>query len=275
MIEPRAGGVRARAREIWQYRRLTIFFARKSMQKVYARTKLGWGWIFIRPLFPLFVKTIVFGGLLSVDTGPVPYFIFLLVGTIIWDMFAGAATWGTRALELNRGLLRQIYIPRLILPVSMMSRVLINFGVLSGVLIGAWIWYWTKDGVWYFALGPQLLLAPVALGLAMTFALAIALWTSVPALEARDVRFTLGYVMGFWEYLTPIMYPASAVPERWREWLVLNPMASIVELLKFSLLGMGTVNWAHFSIAVGIIFSVLISGLMFFSRAEATAADKV
>lgn len=274
-IEPLAAGVRPRLSEIWQYRRLTAFFGRKALQKLYARTKLGWLWLFIRPLFPLLTKTIIFGGMLGVASEGVPYFLFLVTASTVWELFSSALMWGTRSLELNRGLLRQIYVPRLIMPLAMMTPAFLTFFIYIGVLVVALAWYGVADGRVYLNAGPDLLWAPLAAVLAVLLAFALALWTSVPAMAARDVRFTLGYVLGFWVFLTPVMYPLSTVPPEWRPWMVLNPMAPIVETFKFGVLGIGSPEPWQLGVSAGVIAVVLAGGLLFFVRAEADAADRV
>lgn len=274
-IEPWADGLRPRLREVWLYRRLTLFFGRKALQKLYARTRLGWAWLFIRPLFPLLAKTMIFGGLLGVASDGVPYFLFLVTASTSWELFASALMWGTRSLELNRSLLKQIYIPRLIMPLSMMTPAFLTFIIYMAVLAVAMVWFGISDGRVYLNVGPNLIWAPIAAFMAVMLAFAISLWTSVPAMAARDVRFTLAYVVGFWVFLTPVMYPMSAVPPEWRAWMVLNPMASIVEAFKFGMLGIGSVEPWPMGVSAAIILVTLVSGLLFFNRAEADAADRV
>jgi lipopolysaccharide transport system permease protein len=275
VIEPRQAGLGARTREIWQYRRLIRFFAARAVEKLYRRTILGVAWIVIRPLFPLLVKTLIFGGLLEVASEGVPYFLFLVVGSTAWDLFAQSVTWATRSLEINRSFLSRIYVPRIILPVSMTAIPLVNFGIHLAVFAAALIWYRVQDGVWYVSGGLQALwMIPAAL-LALALALAISLWTSVPALIARDVRFTVGYVLGFWVYLTPVFYPLSSVSPRWQPVMALNPMATVAEMFKFGALGIGTVNPTHIATSVAVCLVVAASGVWYFMRAEATAADRV
>lgn len=273
-IEPWSRGIRPRVRELWQYRRLALFFGLKAIQKIYKRTKLGWIWILIRPLFPLMVKTAIFGGVLAVGSEGVPYFLFLVTSTTVWELFASAAMWGTRSLEMNRGLLRQIYVPRLIITLCNMTPALVTFAIYLCVLAGAFAWFGVADGHLYFR-PENLAWALLAAAMAVALAFAVALWTSVPALSARDVRFTMNYLLGFWIFLTPVMYPLSAVPEEWRRWMVLNPMAPIVETFKFGLLGIGVVQPWQLGVAAAVIFATLAGGLMFYTRAEADAADRV
>lgn len=273
VIEPRRDGLAARGRDVWRYRRLLRFFAAKAIQKLYAKTILGWAWIFIRPLFPLLVNTLIFGGVLSVGSHGVPYFLFLVVGTSIWDLFANATIWGTRSLELNRGFLTKIYIPRLILPVAMMTPAYLTFAIHLAVVAVAIVYYRVTTGVLH--LTPwNLGWAVLATGIAWLLALGISLWTSVPALIARDVRFTLTYVLGFWVFLTPVLYPLTP-PDKYAWLMSANPMAAVVNAFKYGVLGIDVLNPRDLGVAALIALAVFGSGLMFFSRAEADAGDKV
>lgn len=274
VIEPRRESLGAVAREFWRYRRLMRFFASRSLQKLYARTMLGWTWLFIRPLFPLLVNTFVFSGVLAVKAGDAPYFLFLIVGNAPWDLFSSVVMWGTRSLELNRGLLSRIYLPRTILPVAVGSPAALNFAIQLGVLALALLYYKVTQGRFW--------LSPATLGWALQatllswlLALGISFWTSVPALVARDIRFTLNYVLGFWVFLTPVMYPLSAVPEKYRWIVAMNPMTPAVESFKYGVLGTGSIDGRLLLTAWAVALTVLASGLAFFIRAERSAADKV
>ena len=272
VIEPRRDALSARLRDVWRYRRLLRFFAAKSLSKLYKRTVLGAAWIFIRPLFPLLVNTIVFGGVLGVGSNGVPYFLFINCGNALWDLFSQAVTWGTRSLELNRGFMTRIYCPRLILPVATVTPAYIYFGINLAVLAVALVYYRITTGVLYFTpwhMGWAALSVLLASGLA----LGITLWTSVPAMQARDVRFTIGYVLGFWLFLTPVLYPLN-VPPKYAWLLALNPMVAPVNGFKYGLLGIGSVSARDWIISAIETVIVLMSGLWFFGRMETDAADK-
>jgi lipopolysaccharide transport system permease protein len=275
VIEPRVASAVSRMGEVWRYRALLKFFASRAVSKLYRRTVLGRAWLFIRPLFPLLVKTLIFGSLLNVGSSGVPYFVFLVVGTAAWELFSGSTTWGTRSLELNRGLITRIYVPRLILPMAMLALPLVTFGLHLVVGAAAVVWYRVADGVWYVPGGWQVLWAVLGFFLCLLLGFAISLWTSVLGAQARDVRFTLNYVLDFWFFLTPVLYPLSAIsPER--QWLMyLNPMTSIVELVKFGLLGIGAVHPQALGGTAGLIVVVLVGGLWFFGKAESVAVDRV
>lgn len=272
VIEPRREGFVARMRDVWRYRRLLAFFAKKAFQKLYRRTLLGRSWIIIRPLFPLVVSGAVFGGVLQVGSEGVPYFLFLSMGTATWDLFNQATVWGTRSLEMNRAFLTRIYIPRLILPIATMTPAILNFVIHLAIALCAVGYYWVKTGHFY--------LTPLGFGwaalsvcMAMALALGIALWTSVPAMVVRDVRFTLTYILGFWLFLTPVLYPLPRTGKY--GWLLsLNPMAAVVGMFKHGMIGLEAPTMLDVGVAMLVIGVVLASGLWFFGRAETTAADK-
>ena len=274
-IEPRSLGPAARVREVWQYRRMFVFFGQRAVRKLYQKTVLGVAWIFLRPLIPLLVRVLVFGALLRVgDSLRVPYFLFLVVGTAAWELFANSAMWATRSLELNGGILTRLYVPRVILPLATMAPGFIYLAINLAVIALALVYYRVADGVWY-ADGTWLIAAPVAIVLIVAFAFAIGLFTSVLGAEARDVRFGLGYVLEFWVYLTPVVYPLGIVPGHTQWAVMLNPMAVLITAFRGAILGgEGPTPWAWAS-AVGIIVVLLVSGLVFFQRAEAEAIDNL
>jgi lipopolysaccharide transport system permease protein len=199
--------------------------------------------------------------------------LFLTTGNTSWEFFASAVTWGTRSLELNRGFMSKVYVPRLIMPVAAMAPSYLYLAINIAVLIGALIYYKFTTGTNHLAV-LNLGWSVAALALTMALALGISLWTSVLALHARDVRFTLGYVLGFWVFLTPVMYPLN-VPERWQWAMSLNPMAAIVNAFKYGVLNIPVLNLQHLGIAALMAVVMLASGLWFFNRAEAAASDKL
>ena len=185
-IEPRLTGVGARAREMWAYRRMFLFFGRRAFEKLYRNTILGKAWIFLRPLVPLAVRVFVFGGLLQIGgQTKVPYFLFLAVGTAVWELFASSLMWATRSLQMNGAILSRLYVPRLILPVASMVPGIAYFAIHLGVIAAALVYYRIHDGVWYLD-STWLFVAPVAVVLILLFALSIGLWFA-SLLTARKV----------------------------------------------------------------------------------------
>lgn len=275
VIEPRGNGWLAKLREVWQYRRLFTYFGKRAVERMYQNTVLGRAWLFIRPLFPLCIKTLIFGGLLSVDTPGVPYFLFLLVSSSIWDLFSSCLMWSMRSLQINRSFLGRMYFPRVIVPVATMSIAFVNFLIMMGVLAATLGYYYVAQGRLYLGSPAQMVWALGALVLAVALGLGVGLWAAPLNAQYRDVRFTLIYILEFWGLLTPVLYPLSAVPERF-QWIVfLNPLAGVVQAFKWGVLGIETVHHMAFAINAIIVLVVLLSGLWFFGRVEGDAVDRI
>lgn len=275
VIEPRAQSLRARLVEVWTFRRLFIYFGRRAIERLYQNTLLGRAWLFIRPLFPLFIRTLIFGGVLGVKAPGVPYFLFVLVGSSIWQLFASGLMWATRSLQANRAFLGRMYFPRVIVPAAMMAMAIVQFLIMMAVLTGALIYYYVQDGRLYLASPLHAPWALVALVMALAMALSVGLWTAPMNAQYRDVRFTLVYVLEFWALLTPIMYPISAIPEKYHWVVYLNPLAGVVQAFKFGVLGIESVDPRILAIDAGLIALVLLSGLWFFGRVEGQAVDRI
>jgi lipopolysaccharide transport system permease protein len=274
-VSPRYPGAIATLGEVWQYRRLLGFIGDRALRKMYRRTMLGWLWLFINPLFPIALRALIFGGLLGVGSNGLPYFLFLLAGTVVWDTFATSLIWGTRSLEMNRDLTDQIYHPRAILPFGNMTPALLNLALKVGVLALALIFYTARDERMYLRTDVGLLWALAALGVALLFALAISFFTAIWGETVRDIRFGLGQLLSVWYLLTPILYPLSQVPEEHRAWMLLNPLAIIVETFKWGLFGVGELYRDQFAATSAAVLVLLCVGLTYFVRAEArTVAER-
>jgi len=274
-IEPRQHGVFDRARELWRYRYLWWFFAADTLTGQFRRSKLGWVWLLFRVAGPVGLNAAVFGGVLGVESGGPPYFLFFLCGTTTWVLFERSLLFVTRSLERNRKLITKVYFPRLILPMSAIAPGLLYLLILLIVTVGTVIYYHRHEGLWYITLRPELLAAVAAIVLSLIFTVAVGLWTSVLQARYRDIRYGLRYMMPFWMYFTPIIYPVTAIPEKWRWLVALNPMAPIVELYKWGTLGQAHLSVSHLAVALVLITITMISGMWFFNREEAASIDKL
>lgn len=273
VIEPHSSRTTARIRECWKYRKLFGYFADRALKKVYARTVLGWSWLILRPVVPILLASWVFGSLLAVPTGGIPYFLFYLVGITCWHMFEHSWMWVTRSLEMNRRVIQKIYVPRLILPVSSVVPAALDVLIYLILICMAVAYFFAVDGRLYADINLKLWIAPLMLLLGACLALSLGFWTSVWGATVRDIRFTLRYVLQIWFYITPVVYPASIIPERWR-WLVsINPMAPVVETFKWSIFGVGQPQWGGLLFTLSTIIVAGGAGLWYFTKAEAAALD--
>lgn len=272
IIEPSHGLGSLRLGEVWEYRELLYFLAWRDVKVRYKQTVLGVLWIVLQPVVSIVIFSLLFGGLLKVPSGDVPYPLFALAALIPWNYFTGSLTRASQSLVQSSNLITKVYFPRLIIPVSGVVAGLVDFAVSMMVLAVLMAYYRTP-------LTPTVLMLPFFLFLAMLTALGFGLWLSALNVRYRDVGYLVPFLLQMWMYLTPVVYSASLVPEQYRFILALNPMTSVVEGFRWSLLG-STMSIAQatpvvFVISLVMLAAVVASGLVFFRSTERTFADVV
>jgi lipopolysaccharide transport system permease protein len=274
VIEPRREGFQSRMAELWAYRRIAWFFAIRMIKRLYQGTVLGKFWL-LRPVIPIMIGALIFGGLLGVPSEGVPYFLFFLVGSAIWMVFERSCIFVCRSLDMNKGLIKKLYFPRLVVPVSSMSPAAVYFVVFAVLILITLLYFLWSEGRWYLVMGPRLLVSVFSMCMVVVLSLALGLFTCIWQVRAKDVRYTLRYVLRFWGYLTPVIYPLSQVPEEYRTWMMLNPMAGYVETFKWGLLGIGSFDVRFFGTSLGVTAVMLVAGMWYFHRNEAKSVDKM
>jgi lipopolysaccharide transport system permease protein len=266
-------GLTGRVREVWRYRRIFLFFATRAVRGLTANTKLGIWWLLIRPLMPVFVGTAIFGEVMGAPSDGLPYFLFFLTGSTIWSFFLQPLRRGSFGLEANRLLITKLYIPRVILPAGQLSAGLVTPLILTAVFAVTLCYYRVTAGIWYGVEPGRVPVAVASALAAIALAFAVSLWTSVWQARARDTRYVLTYVMSFWFFLTPVMYPLSMIPEHVRWIALINPMTGPVEAFRWSLLGVGAPSWSMLAVSGGVIGAVLAGGLWYFTATESVVTD--
>ncbi len=277
VIEPRQHGAFARLRELWSYRYLWWYFASDAVTSLYRGSMLGWLWLLLRVTFPIGLNALIFGGMLNQEENVkhAPYFLFFVCGMAAWMVFERSLIFITRSVEDYRRLVTRVYFPRLILPISSIAPGLVYLGLLLVVLALTVVFFHQRTGVWYVTLTPRLFIAAGALIVALLFAIAIGLWTSVLQARYRDVRYAMRYVMPFWFLLTPVIYPLSQLEAKYRWVVALNPMAPIVEAFKWGTLGEGVFPATAAATSLALVAVTMVTGLWFFNREESASVDKL
>jgi ABC-2 type transport system permease protein len=268
VVEPPAPGLRRYIAEMLHQRSAFGYFIRRYVQKRISRTFLGYLWIFLPVLLPLFLGALVFGGILGVSIPGVPYFLYFIVALSAWSLFAMTAYWSTRSLEIMRSEVRRLYLPRLIPLIAAMTLPVITLLIYAVILACATGFYVLERGEFYLELRPATLLVPAAIVMLTVFALACGLWFSPLAPRARDVRRLAGYVLGIWYFLTPVMYPIEEIPAGWRFLASLNPVTAPIELYKQGLIGVGDVTPLGLAVYGGALVVVSVLGLRIFLSKE-------
>jgi homopolymeric O-antigen transport system permease protein len=268
IIEPRKRLLDLDLKAIWEYRELLYFLVWRDLKVRYRQTIIGVGWVVLQPLLTMLLFTAVFGNLAKIPSDGVPYPIFTYSALLPWNLFAASLARGGTSVVVNAQLVSKIYFPRLILPLSGILSPLVDFAVSFVVFIAMMIWFGILPGIGVLAL-------PLFLVLLLLTALAVGLWLSALNVRYRDVGHTIPFLVQFWLFASPVAYPVSLVPEKWRMLYGLNPMAGVIEGFRWSLLGKESPDFAVIGISVVMVLALLIPGVIYFKYTERTFADLV
>lgn len=261
-------------RETWANRHLLPRMCARFLAKFTAGTKLGRSWLLIRPLMDSLGMTLLFGGVLKVATpGAVPYYLFLMSGLLTWRLFERTVLYGTRSFSLFRRLMKKFNFPLLLVPMAGLAYPVVNVAVYWVVFLGAVVFFWQTGGELYLQLSPDLLMVPLGVLLGLAFTMAFTLWASVLNAKARDVRYTLRYLLPIWMFVTPVVYPLSQLPSQFRWMAVVNPMSAPVELVREGLLGVGGLDVTAVVWSVALTAVLFVSGVWYFNREAHTLAE--
>jgi lipopolysaccharide transport system permease protein len=267
-IKPEQGLMSLGFRELWEYRELLYFLVWRDIKVRYKQTVLGAAWAIIQPVFMMIVFSLFFGRLARVPSDGIPYPIFVYCALLPWQLFAYSLSESSNSLVANERLITKVYFPRLLVPISSTLGGLVDFVIAFAILLLMMGWYGIRP-TWAIAALPGFIL------LAMASALGVGLWLSALNVRYRDVRYTIGFLIQFWLLATPVAYPSSLIPGRWRALYGLNPMAGVVEGFRWALLGQSQAPGALLAVSVVVVILILIGGLYYFRRMEAEFADVI
>lgn len=254
-------------RGLWDFRDLFYFLAWRDIKVRYKQTVLGASWAVIQPLFSTLVFSLFFGKLAKMPSDGLPYPIYTYAAMVLWTFFVNAVTNGGNSLVGNANLITKVYFPRIIMPAAAVGAGLVDLGIAFAIQIGLNVYY-------KIPFGPALLMAPVIVLLTTVLALAVGLWTSALNVKYRDVRFALPFLIQLWMFATPVIYPASLVPERYRWLLFLNPMTGFIEGFRSSLFDR-PFDWGALGISAATTLVILVYAAFSFRRMEMRFADVV
>ncbi|MCI0550628.1 MAG: ABC transporter permease [Anaerolineae bacterium] len=268
IIRPSKGWLSLRLREVWEYRELLYFLVWRDVKVRYKQSVLGATWAILQPVMTIVVFSVIFGNLARIPSDGIPYPVFAFTALLPWNYFSSSLNRSSTSLVGSANLLTKVYFPRLVIPLTGVLAPLVDFAIAFVVLIGLLFYYQvplTIAVVWL----------PLFILLAGITALSAGLWLSALNVKYRDVGHLVPFLIQIWMYATPIVYPSSLVPERWRLLYGLNPMAGVVEGFRWSLLGKGVTSGPMLLASVGVVILMLIGGLFYFRRMEKTFADVV
>jgi lipopolysaccharide transport system permease protein len=254
--------------EIWEYRELLYFFVWRDIKVRYKQTAIGAAWAILQPLSTMIVFSLFFGRLAHIPSEGLPYPVFYYCALLPWMYFSASLQSATNTIVDNQRLVTKAYFPRLILPFSAVLSGMVDFGVSFLMFVVMMIYYGIRPtfaGLWI----------PLLLLLAVLTALGVGLWLAALNALYRDVRYVLPFLVQLWMFASPVAYPSSIVPGKWRLLYGLNPMAGVIEGFRWALTGHGHAPGQSFFVSLVTMVVVLFSGLAYFQKMETTIADVV
>jgi lipopolysaccharide transport system permease protein len=265
-IRARTGWEALNLREMWERRELLWFLAWRDVRVRYKQTILGAGWAVIQPFLQMVVFSVVFGGLLKIPTdNGIPYTLFSFCALVPWGLFATVLSGTATSLTSNAGILNKVYFPRLLIPLAGAGARLVDFTVAFVILLGMTLAF----GI---GLTVNILWSPLFLLLLLVCALGFGFWLSAVNVYIRDIQMMVPFLVTLWQFASPVVYSASAIPETWRIVYALNPMAGVLIGFRWCLLGTAPPGPEIFA-SVGVALAVFLSGMMVFQRVQRTMVD--
>lgn len=273
IITPRKKWWDLQLRDVWHYRDLIGLFVRRDFVSRYKQTILGPLWFIIQPLLTSIVFTVIFGNIAQLPTDGLPQMLFYMSGNILWGYFSSCLTSTSTTFISNAHLFGKVYFPRLVMPISIVISSLITFAIQFAFFIAYFVYFFLRGSsirmtTWALAL-PLLVLLMAGLGLG--FGIIISSVTT----KYRDLQYLVSFGVGLWMYATPVIYPVSSIPERWRWVANVNPVTPIIETFRAGFLGAGDASWLRLAYSAGFMAVVMLLGILIFNRVEKTFIDTV
>jgi lipopolysaccharide transport system permease protein len=265
-IEAARNWVSVDVQEIWDYRELLYFLIWRDVKVRYKQTVLGLAWAVLQPITTMVIFTVVFGWFFGSPSDGFPYPVFAFAALLPWNYFAGALSRATNGVVAEAGLISKVYFPRLIIPLAGAISPTVDLAVSFLVLLGM---------MFYYRIAPHwgILVLPAFLLLAAATALGVGLWLSALNARYRDIGHLIPFLIQTWMYASPVAYPVSKVPAKWRLIYSLNPMVGVIEGFRWGLLGKETESFSVIAVSSAVVLILLLSGLAFFKRMEQSFAD--
>jgi lipopolysaccharide transport system permease protein len=256
-------------RDIWRYRELFYFLAWRDFLVRYKQTVIGVSWSLIRPLLTMLVLTIVFGKFGKMPSAGVAYPLLVFCGILPWQFFSTALSESGNSLVSNANLISKVYFPRVVVPASSIMTSFADFLISAICLFGLMLWYQTPPSL-------NILLLPLFVVCALITSFGAGLWISALMVQYRDFRIVVPFLVQFGLYISPVGFVSSIVPERWRLFYYLNPMAGVIDGFRWCMLGgQNNLYIPGFVASCTIALVLIIGGVRYFRSTEKAFADVI
>jgi lipopolysaccharide transport system permease protein len=272
-ITPHKGLFDLKLNEVWFYRDLLVLFIKRDITVTYKQTILGPLWFFVQPLLTTLMFLLVFGRIAGIPTDGVPPILFYMGGITIWNYFSESLRLTSDTFIKNAGLFGKIYFPRIVTPLSVVSSNLVKFCIQFVLFLGVYFYYYFTNG----QIQPNftLFLLPVYIFILAIMALGFGLIISAMTTKYRDLTFLIQFGIQLWMYITPVIYPISQIPEKYRWVIIANPVSSIVESFKYGFTGSGSFSINRIVYSAIFSFVLFLFSVAIFNRTEKTFMDTV
>jgi lipopolysaccharide transport system permease protein len=274
IIQPHTSLLDLRLNDVWRYRDLVALFVRRDFVSTYKQTVLGPIWFFIQPLLTALTYVVIFGNIAQLPTDGAPMLVFYMAGITVWNYFSQTLTSISTVFTTNAQLFGKVYFPRLTMPLSIVLSNLVRFAIQFSLFLLIWLYYYVQPGStihpnWLVILTPILvvIMGLLSLGLGMIF--------SALTTKYRDLAMLLTFGVQLLMYATPVIYPLSKLPPKYK-WIILaNPMSSIVETFRYAFVGTGLFSWSYLGYSVLVTAVILLLGTIIFNKVEKSFTDTV
>ncbi|TXK46979.1 ABC transporter permease [Pontibacter qinzhouensis] len=273
VIEPKSSLFDLQLKEVWRYRDLLQMFVTRDFIAVYKQTILGPIWFFLQPLFTTITFTIVFGNIAGISTGGVPPLLFYMAGITCWNYFAACLTATSNTFVGNANIFGKVYFPRVITPLAIVVSNMLKFGV-QFVLFLLLLSYYIFTGA-DVQPNAYLLLVPLLVVLMAIIAMGFGMLISAMTTRYRDLQFLIGFGVQLAMYASTVIYPVSGIPEKYKTFIMANPMSSIIEVFRFAFLSSGSFQWMYVIYPTVFAVVIFILGMIVFNKVEKTFLDTV
>lgn len=273
IIEPKTNLFDLKLRELWRYRDLVLMFVRRDFVANYKQTILGPLWFFIQPLLTTLTYVLIFGRVAGLSTDGLPMLVFYLSGVTIWNFFSETLSKTATVFKDNAQIFGKVYFPRLTMPFSIVISSLVRFGIQFLLFVLIWGWYLYKTDT----LNPNVYIfsTPILVLLMGLLALGVGMIISALTTKYKDLIFLLTFGIQLLMFATPVIYPISSLPEKYKWFILANPISTIVETFRYAFLGTGSFQWTYFAYSACSTIVILILGTIVFNRVEKSFTDTV
>lgn len=268
VIKKRHGLIGVDFSELWRYRELFWFLALRDILVRYKQAVIGIAWSILQPVFTMVVFSVIFGRLAKLPSDGVPYPILIFTALLPWQFFAHSMSSSSQSIVGSASIISKVYFPRLIIPTSAVISGMIDFCISFVILIGMMVWYKIVPTA-------NIVYLPLFVLLTFTAALAVGLWLSALNAEFRDVFYVVPFLVQAGQYISPVAYSTSIIPEKWKFLYSLNPMVGVIDGFRWSILGTATPHWPGIIISAVSVLVIFTGGLLYFRKMERTFADVI